>query len=172
MTATAASDFDFIYGQWTVHNRKLRDLGDPGCEEWVEFDATSEAFPILHTLGHVDRIYVPDPPDGEPFEGFTLRLFEPATELWRIWWSSTRAPGQLDSPMTGRLTDGHGVFYGNDLIAGRQLAVRFEWDADPSAPVWKQAFSEDSGTTWQVNWVMTLHRLPLDSDLGGGSTLE
>jgi hypothetical protein len=69
--------FDFIYGRWRVHNRKLRDVTDPNCEEWVEFEATSEAFPILDGIGHVDRIYVPDPPDGGPFEGFTRWAEEP-----------------------------------------------------------------------------------------------
>jgi hypothetical protein len=158
MTTNGARDFDFVYGRWSVHNRKLRDQAEPGCEDWVEFDATSEVFPVLETIGHIDRIYVPNPPDGEPFEGFTLRLFDPAADLWQIWWSSTRAPGRLDPPMTGRFTEGHGVFHGTDLVGGRELAIRFEWDADPSTPVWKQSFSEDSGATWRVNWFMTLHR--------------
>lgn len=160
MTPNGARDFDFIYGHWIVHNRKLRDATDPGCQDWVEFDATSEAFPILHTLGHIDRIYVPDPPDGEPFEGFTLRLFDPATETWSIWWSSTRSPGQLDSPMTGRFSNRHGVFDGSDTVGGRPVMVRFDWQSDALTPVWQQSFSEDSGATWNVNWVMMLSRTP------------
>jgi hypothetical protein len=160
MTSNGARDFDFIYGHWIVHNTKLRDVTDPECEDWVEFDATSEAFPILHTLGHIDRIYVPDPPDGEPFEGLTLRLFDPVSALWSIWWSSTRAPGRLDPPMTGRFTDGDGVFYGSDTVGGRNVMLRFNWHADPSTPVWQQSFSEDSGATWTLNWTMTFSRIP------------
>jgi hypothetical protein len=160
MTSDSARDFDFIYGHWMVHNRKLRDVTDPECQDWVEFDATSEAFPILHALGHIDRIYVPDPPDGEPFEGLTLRLFDPVTAVWSIWWSSTRTPGRLDPPMTGRFTDGHGVFDGSDTVGGRNIMLRFDWHADPSTPVWQQSFSEDSGATWTVNWTMTLSRIP------------
>jgi hypothetical protein len=34
--------FDFIYGHWIVHNRQLRNVADPMCEEWVEFDAESQ----------------------------------------------------------------------------------------------------------------------------------
>jgi hypothetical protein len=160
MTSNGAHDFDFIYGHWTVHNTKLRDVTDPQCRDWVEFDATSEAFPILHTLGHIDRIYVPDPPDGEPFEGLTLRLFDPAAAVWRIWWSSTRTPGRLDPPMTGQFTEGHGVFEGSDTIGGRNILLRFNWHADPSAPRWQQSFSEDSGATWWLNWTMTFSRIP------------
>ena len=39
MTSPGAAAFDFIHGTWTVHNRKLRDVTDPACDEWVEFDA-------------------------------------------------------------------------------------------------------------------------------------
>ena len=37
------ADFDFVPGRWHVHNRKLVDALDPECDEWVEFDADSEA---------------------------------------------------------------------------------------------------------------------------------
>lgn len=158
MTSSGARDFDFIYGRWHVHNRKLRDLTDPACDEWVEFGATSEAFPILHTFGHIDRIYVPDPPDGAAFEGLTLRLFDPASNTWSIWWSSTRAPGRLDPPMTGAFTDGDGAFYGTDVVGGREIMLRFDWHADPSTPSWQQSFSDDAGATWKLNWVMRFSR--------------
>jgi hypothetical protein len=69
--------FDFIYGNWHVHNRKLRDVTVPTCEEWVDFDATSEAYPILEGMGHVDRMYVPDPPDGGPVRGLYLAPLRP-----------------------------------------------------------------------------------------------
>lgn len=119
MTATGAHDFDFVYGTWNVHNTKLRDTTDPTCDEWVEFGATSEVFPILHGYGHIDRMVVPDPPDGEPFEGFTLRLFDPDTERWSIWWSSTRTPGRLDVPVEGAFDGTHGTFECDDVVAGR-----------------------------------------------------
>jgi len=148
--------FDFIFGRWRVHNRKLVDLTDPGCEEWVEFDASSEAFPVLDGVGHVDRMYV----DGAaPFEGFTFRLFDPGSGAWRIWWSSTRAPGVLDPPVEGRFQGGHGVFECEDEIAGRSVVVRFEWlVVDSDAPRWQQSFSYDGGRTWKLNWTMTLSR--------------
>ncbi len=60
--------------------------------------------------------------------------------------------------MSGRFTDGHGVFYGTDVVAGREVMLRFDWRADPLTPVWQQAFSEDGGVSWKVNWVMTLRR--------------
>jgi len=153
-------DFEFIIGRWNVHNRKLRDVADPQCTEWVEFEATSEAFHVLDGIGHVDRIFVPDPPDGVPFEGFTLRLYDPASSTWSIWWSSTRAPGRLDPPVVGEFSDGIGVFTCDDVIAGRPTKVRFEWTADETHPVWRQAFSADGGANWRTNWEMTLSPRP------------
>lgn len=155
MTATGAHDFDFVYGTWNVHNTKLRDTTDPTCDEWVEFGATSEVFPILHGYGHIDRMVVPDPPDGEPFEGFTLRLFDPDTERWSIWWSSTRTPGRLDVPVEGAFDGTHGTFECDDVVAGREVRVRFEWRSDDAqAPEWRQSFSEDGGASWSTNWIM------------------
>jgi uncharacterized protein YndB with AHSA1/START domain len=153
-------DFDFIFGKWQVHNHKLRDVTDPDCTEWVDFDATSEAYPVLGGLGHVDRMFVPEPPDGPPFEGFTLRLFDPATEIWRIWWSSTRAPGRLDTPVEGRFDGNAGVFTCRDQIAGQPVDVRFEWTADPSRPTWRQSFRRDGDQGWRLNWQMDLTRRP------------
>jgi hypothetical protein len=150
--------FEFIYGQWKVHNRKLRNVADPTCDEWVEFDASSEVFPVLEGIGHVDRMHVAHPAEGDPFEGFTLRLFDPSTEMWSIWWSSTRAPGQLDPPVKGFFIDDHGTFECADVVGGHAVTVRFEWLADAFAPVWRQSFSYDAGKSWKLNWEMTFTR--------------
>jgi hypothetical protein len=158
MSTSQSHDFEFVYGSWTILNRKLRDVTDPSCEEWVEFDATSEVVPILQEIGHVDRMYVPNPSDGEPFEGFTLRLYDPLTQTWSIWWSSTRSPGRLDPPVVGQFVDGCGTFECDDVLGGHAVKVRFEWRADNEAPTWRQSFSYDEGATWKLNWEMTLTR--------------
>jgi hypothetical protein len=153
-------DFDFIFGRWRVHNRKLVDVADPGCTDWVEFDAMSQAEPILGGLGHVDRIWADAPAGGEPFEGFTLRQYDPVASVWRIWWASSRNPGHLDPPVEGSWVQGRGLFYCDDVLQGRPVKIRFGWTNDnPSTARWEQAFSYDSGTTWRVNWVMELSRI-------------
>lgn len=158
--ASSEHDFDPVFGQWTVHNRKMVDVTDPACDTWVEFDATSDVQPVLHGFGHVDRMTVSAPADGgPPFEGLTLRLFEPDEAIWRIWWSSTRFPGVLDTPLSGRFEDGHGVFESEDTVGGRPARVRFEWFlSDPDLPRWQQSFSYDDGETWSRNWIMHFTR--------------
>jgi hypothetical protein len=54
--------FDFIFGDWTIRNHKLRDVADPSCAERVEFDTTYHAEPIFGGLAHFDRIMCA--PDG------------------------------------------------------------------------------------------------------------
>jgi len=159
MQTSQARAFEFIYGRWTVRNRKLRNVADPTCDEWVEFDATSDVVPILQGIGHTDRMYVSQPSDGDPFEGFTLRLYDPSIERWRIWWSSSRSPGKLDPPVIGQFVNGHGTFECDDVIAGRAVKVRFEWLEDELTPTWSQSFSYDEGTSWVLNWLMTFTRV-------------
>ena len=152
----SSTDFEFVYGSWNILNRKLVDTTDELCTEWIEFPATAEVRPILGGFGHVDEMSAPLAP--EPFEGYTLRLFDPSSETWRIWWSSTRAPGVLDVPVEGRFTEGHGVFESADTIGGRPALVKFEWRAHTETPVWQQSFSFDAGETYTVNWVMEFSR--------------
>ncbi len=155
MTSDGAHDFDFVFGRWDVHNRKLRDNSDPTCDEWVEFGATSEVWPLLRTGCHVDRMEATDPPDGDPFEGTTFRLYDPATEVWRIWWSSTRSPGRLDPPVVGRFDGAVGTFEADDEVGGRPVKVRFTWQrGERDAPRWQQEFSFDGGKSYLLNWVM------------------
>jgi hypothetical protein len=87
-------------------------------------------------MGHVDRMSVEAPTDGgDAFEGFTLRLFDPRTATWRIWWSSTRVPCVLDIPVQGQFVAGRGVFEVEDTIGGHDVVVRFEWLTDrPDLP--------------------------------------
>ena len=55
-------DFDFLFGTWRIHNRKLVDpLAEPP-NDWIEFEAWSEARPILSGLGNVDTYGAPDFP--------------------------------------------------------------------------------------------------------------
>ena len=52
----ARHDFDFLFGRWIIHNRKLAGRPQPGGTDWVDFSAQGEARPLLggrrFTNGH------------------------------------------------------------------------------------------------------------------------
>jgi hypothetical protein len=152
-------DFDWIYGRWKVLNRRRARVADPKCDEWVEFDGHSFVYPALDGLGHVDFLSCEQLPDGARLHGMTVRLFDPATRTWTIYWTSSRQPGALDVPVVGQFTGRHGVFETDDVIDERPTRVRYEWMAeDEDAPRWQQSFSLDGGMNWRSNWQMTLSR--------------
>jgi hypothetical protein len=75
--AATPHDFDFLFGTWRIHNRRLDDpFGD--SESWSEFEAQSEAYPILGRLGNVQHFDAPHFPGrpasrGTPFGCSTPR---------------------------------------------------------------------------------------------------
>jgi hypothetical protein len=153
-------DFDFWFGRWHVRNRRLRERL-AGCGEWVEFDATSTARPLLDGIGNEDEFRTDH--DGG-FIGMSFRFYDEATGRWSIYWADSRRCGVLDPPVFGRFAGDVGVFEGEDTFAGRPILVRFTWSGVTTpAPRWEQAFSADAGATWETNWTMEFTRA------GGGA---
>jgi hypothetical protein len=150
---------------------QARQPARPGDDDWIEFDAFSVAQPIVGGLGNVDTYSAPDFPDRPGFEGFTLRLFEPTTGLWRIWWASSIGGGQLDEPVVGRFEDdGVGRFECDDIIDGVHFRVRYVWTVvDEDTLEWEQFFSFDGRRTWDSNWRMQSTRIA--SPVGAGAAV-
>ena len=117
-------DFDFLFGSWTIHNRYLKGRLRHSTE-WMEFDARSHVEPLLDGFGHLDRYNAVR--DGSPFEGITLRLFNPTTGEWSIHWADTARARTLLPPMIGRFIGGVGEFYGDETVDGRKVLCRFLW---------------------------------------------
>lgn len=142
-------DFDFLTGAWKIRNRKLKEPLS-GRDEWVEFEATQNCRQILQGFGNFDIFSTEF--DGKPFEGFTLRLFDPQTRLWTIYWADSNGV-KLDAGKVGSFDGDIGEFFARDVFAGKNIIVKFHWDKrNPEAPVWSAAFSADEGQTWEWNW--------------------
>jgi hypothetical protein len=151
--ASSQHDFDFLAGKWKMHNRKLNKRM-VGCKDWTEFESSDENHKILTGVGNVDTYSSTELPGsiGKLFEGFTIRLFNPATRLWSLYWIPSTT-GIMDPPVVGSFENNVGHFFGKDTFNGIDIIFVFRWDKrDPSNPVWGQAFSADKGKTWEWNF--------------------
>ncbi|UBU11117.1 hypothetical protein [Nonomuraea gerenzanensis] len=147
------NDFDFFAGHWNVVNRRLvKPLS--GSDEWDEFPGRTVATRHFQGAASFDEIEFPT----KGFHGLTLRVYDPASRQWSIYWaSSTR--GVLDTrPMVGGFDGDRGVFYGEESHEGRPVRCRFVWTAGADTARWEQAFSDDDGRTWETNWTMDFSR--------------
>lgn len=158
----AARDFDFLMGSWHIRNTRLVHRLQ-GCKDWEVFDATGTARPLPGGIGNYDDFI---PATWKPgFVGMALRVFSPEAQRWSIYWLDNTtggvdaATGLLHPPVVGGFRDGVGIFEGQENFEGRPVHVRFEWSQmHTGAPRWQQAFSDDGGATWEVNWVMEFAR--------------
>ena len=146
------SDFDFLYGSWSIENRRLRAPLDDS-EEWYEFESASTCDPLLDGVGNIEEITFA----ATGTKGISLRLFNQATKLWAIYWSNSET-GVLFPPVHGVFRDGRGEFFGDDEHGGLPVKVRFTWsEIEADSALWQQAYSVD-GENWQTNWQMRFTR--------------
>lgn len=150
------NDFDFLIGTWKVHHRTLKKRLD-GSTEWNEFEGDTVSSKILNGLGIMDHSILHA--QTGPVHAMALRLFNPASKEWSIYWSTDRT-GILDVPVIGGFKDGRGEFYSQEIFEGRHIYSRFIWSKiTANSCQWEQAFSEDGGKTWETNWIMEFERL-------------
>jgi hypothetical protein len=154
---SSSADFDFLIGPWMIQNKKLKTRLDQ-CTEWIEFEASAEMNKILNGNGNEDHFRTSY--DHVHFEGMSLRLFNPKTRLWSIYWADSNS-GTLDPPVVGSFEGNIGTFYCKDIFLNKPILVMFQWDKTvPEKPIWSQAFSADHGLTWEWNWYM-VHQRPV-----------
>ena len=143
-------DFDFELGSWNIHLKRLAHRLS-GSHEWVSFDGTSVTRKVWDGRSQLEEFETDSA--GGHIEGLTLRLYNPTTHEWRLYWANSKV-GIMDPPQVGRFSNGTGEFYATDTYEGRTVLVRFVWTkTDTASPHFEQAYSEDGGKTWEVNWI-------------------
>ena len=145
-------DFDFEIGTWQT---RLSRLEDPlsGSSTWVEYEGTTVVRKVWDGRANLVELDVEGP--AGHIEGLSLRLYNPEARQWSLNFSNSRG-GTLSPPVIGEFKDGRGEFYGQETFNGRAILVRFVIsDITPSSVRFEQAFSEDGGKTWEVNWIAT-----------------
>lgn len=145
-------DFDFEIGTWKT---QLKRLAHPlsGSDEWVEYEGVTTVRKVWNGRANLVELTA-DGPAGH-FEGLNLRLYNPQSRQWSLNFASSRS-GTLTQPTIGGFVNGRGEFYDQENFEGRAVLVRFliiPMDADTVR--FEQAFSDDGGKTWELNWVAT-----------------
>lgn len=143
-------DFDFEIGTWKTHIRRLqRPL--TGAKTWVEYDGTSVVRKIWGGKANLVELVV-DGPAGH-LEGLSVRLYNPQSHQWSLHYANS-AVGTMGVATVGEFRNGRGEFYNDEELDGRTIRVRNVWsDITPTSGRFEQAFSDDGGKTWEVNWI-------------------
>lgn len=149
-------DFDFEIGSWRT---TLSRLAAPltGSTTWVEYEGTTTVTPIWGGNANLVELLV-DGPAGR-IEALSLRLYDPATRQWSLNFANSRI-GRVTPPTVGGFRNGRGEFHSREALDGRPILVRFLiMPITPDSIRFEQAFSDDDGRTWEVNWIATDTRL-------------
>jgi len=167
-TASQARDgqhnFDFEIGTWKIHLKRL-DHRLVGSTNWVGFDGTSVTRKVWNGRSQIEE-FETDSPAGGHIEGLTLRLYDPQTHQWSLYWGTSKS-GALGAPTIGEFKNGRGEFFDTEPSGpnGRAIPVRFVWsDITPNSAHFEQSFSDDGGKTWEVNWITDQTRVQDEPD--------
>jgi BNR/Asp-box repeat len=144
--------FDFDLGTWKTHSsRLLHPL--TGWKDWVELDGTSVVKKVWGGKANLAE-YRADGPVAGHLELMALRWFNPTTHEWNIDFATPNVGMFGAVPGVGQFKNGRGDFYDYELIGGKSVLVRFSmWSIDADHAQSEQAFSDDGGKTWEVNWI-------------------
>ena len=114
-----------IHFAWVLEGRAIQDL-------WISPARRERAAPSRGPA-----------PDGDRY-GTTLRIYDPASDVWRItWWNPVTG---VETRLVGRRVRGEMVHTGTDFD-GRLIRWVFD-DVRPDTFHWRGEWSEDGGRTW------------------------
>ena len=143
-------DFDFEIGTWKTHLRRLLHPLS-GSTTWVEYEGTTVVRKVWNGCANLVEL-VADGPAGH-FEGLNLRLYNPQSHQWSLNFANSSG-GTMSQPTIGEFKNGRGEFFDQETLNGRAIFVRFVIsDITLNSCRFEQAFSDDGGKTWEVNWI-------------------
>jgi hypothetical protein len=148
----SARDFDFHFGSWTT---ELARLVSPlsGSAEWAEYSGTTVVRPVWDGAANLVELDVTG--SSGRIQALSLRLYDPTPQQWSLHSASIRGGG-MSPPAIGQFTDGRGEFVSEESFGDRPILVRFVIsDITPTSVRFEQAFSDDGGVRWEVNWIAT-----------------
>ncbi|MEO6335109.1 MAG: hypothetical protein ABIO91_09010 [Pyrinomonadaceae bacterium] len=159
-------DFDFEIGTWKT---RLRRLQNPlaGSTKWIEYEGTTVVRKVWG--GRANLVELDVKGTTGRIEALSLRLYNPESRQWSLNFASSGG-GTMSVPTIGEFKNGRGEFYDQESFNGRAILVRFVIsDITPNSCHFEQAFSQDGGTTWEVNWIADDTRVKGDLETSGRS---
>lgn len=142
--------FDWEFGDWKINIKRLKNPLS-GSTAWIELSGTVSQRKIWNGKANLAEI-VTNGANGRR-EFLALRLYNPQTNQWTLNFAGSG--GGFNVPMFGEFKNGTGIFYDQEQLNDRAILVRFTFAAATSKAgrYDEQAFSNDGGKTWEVNWV-------------------
>ena len=151
-----AHDFDFNFGLWKTHIRRLKEPLS-GVRDYVEMNGTVSVRKVWAGRAQLEEIEV-DAPGGH-WEGLTLFLYDPKAHQWSQTYVGS-ADASITPGMIGEFRDGRGELFGQESLHGRTVLVRGVWsDIKPNSHHFEIAYSQDGGRNWEPSFIADLIRL-------------
>lgn len=152
----AQHDFDWQLGHWSIHmQRMLHPLS--AAESWTTYDGRVDVMKLWNGRANLAEIAVSGP--SGPLQFLSLRLYDPRSHQWTLHFAHAGSDA-VSPPMYGSFKDGRGEFYDVEPVDGRSILARFVFDGiETGSSRDEQAFSEDGGRTWEVNWINSSRRM-------------
>ena len=148
-------DFDFHFGTWKTHIRRLTQPLS-GANTWVELNGTVTVRKVWDGRANLEEIDASNATTH--LKGLTLFLYNPQSHQWSQTFASVN-DGTLNPPMIGEFKNGRGELFDQETFNGRTILVRFVWsDITPNSHHVEQAYSDDGGKTWEPNFTADLTR--------------
>jgi len=119
-TLDGAHDFDFHFGVWKTHIRRLQ-KPLTGSSTWADYDGTSVVSKVWGGRASILELEANGP--AGHIEGVGLRLFNPQSHQWSLNWTNSTDP-VMTTPMVGRFVHGLGQFYDHEEFQGRIIMAR------------------------------------------------
>jgi hypothetical protein len=152
-----AHDFDFDFGLWKTHSQRLMHPLT-GSHDWIEMDGTTDVKPIWGGRANIAEFNA-ETPTGH-LELIALRVYNPKTQQWSLNFATPNVGRLGEVPGIGEFRNGRADFYDQERYNDRAILLRFSiWGITPDTAQSEQAFSDDGGKTWEVNWINHYTRL-------------
>jgi hypothetical protein len=133
-----------------------------GSTTWVEYDGTTTVRKVWNGRANLVELDVTGPQAGSKVCPCVYTILNP--RQWSLNFGNS-AGGTMSPPTIGEFKNGRGEFFNQETLNGRAIFVRFVIsDITPDSCRFDQAFSDDGGETWEVNWIAIDTRVKEKSD--------